>query len=40
MTTNKDTNMKKILDEVAGALFFAACIGTPFALYFAFVLKP
>lgn len=32
--------MKKILDEVAGALFFAACIALPFVLYFAFVLKP
>ena len=32
--------MKKFLIECVQALFMATCIGLPFALYFAFVMKP
>lgn len=32
--------MKRFLDELAAALILAAGIGVPFALYFAFVMKP
>lgn len=31
---------RKWLSVLIAALLFAACIGAPFALYFAFIMKP